>query len=194
MNHGPEPNRPDDDFHLSAAALPPRDGDERDRTADLLNAIQALSQLSYAPGRESLRKNRRRPSVEPRPGRASGTAQSSQVYVRRQAESNAADWRITLHDISCMAPRKCRRADRSAARGFSGRPVTFTLAQRRSVSYPSASRAPRFGYRGSDTVLRYRGSETVTPIADFAHRFTASLALHPNRGRCHVPRTIEHHD
>ena len=56
MNHGPEPNRPDDDFHLSAAALPPRDGDERDRTADLLNAIQALSQLSYAPGRESLRK------------------------------------------------------------------------------------------------------------------------------------------
>ena len=27
----------------------PRHGGERDRTADLLNAIQALSQLSYAP-------------------------------------------------------------------------------------------------------------------------------------------------
>ena len=26
-----------------------RGGDKRDRTADLLNAIQALSQLSYAP-------------------------------------------------------------------------------------------------------------------------------------------------
>ena len=43
-------------LYLSAAALPPRDGDERDRTADLLNAIQALSQLSYAPGRDSLQK------------------------------------------------------------------------------------------------------------------------------------------
>ena len=32
------------------ATKPHRDGDERDRTADLLNAIQALSQLSYAPG------------------------------------------------------------------------------------------------------------------------------------------------
>ncbi len=28
----------------------PFGGDKRDRTADLLNAIQALSQLSYTPG------------------------------------------------------------------------------------------------------------------------------------------------
>ena len=30
-----------------------RDGDEGNRTPDLLNAIQALSQLSYAPGRNA---------------------------------------------------------------------------------------------------------------------------------------------
>ena len=34
----------------NASGIPTWDGDERDRTADLLNAIQALSQLSYAPG------------------------------------------------------------------------------------------------------------------------------------------------
>ena len=31
-----------------------RGGDKRDRTADLLNAIQALSQLSYTPKRQIL--------------------------------------------------------------------------------------------------------------------------------------------
>ena len=38
--------------HYSSACVPTKssgDGGERDRTADLLNAIQALSQLSYAP-------------------------------------------------------------------------------------------------------------------------------------------------
>src|SRR5688500_13813497 len=35
-------------------------GDKRDRTADLLNAIQALSQLSYIPGKERVRSTARR--------------------------------------------------------------------------------------------------------------------------------------
>jgi hypothetical protein len=58
------------------------DGDERDRTADLLNAIQALSQLSYAPGRDTPAA-----AVETATARArvSGTAQSSRVYLSRQA-------------------------------------------------------------------------------------------------------------
>jgi hypothetical protein len=34
---------------VARCVLLPRHGGERDRTADLLNAIQALSQLSYAP-------------------------------------------------------------------------------------------------------------------------------------------------
>ena len=33
----------------------PFGGDKRDRTADLLNAIQALSQLSYTPVGDTLR-------------------------------------------------------------------------------------------------------------------------------------------
>ena len=35
-------------------SAPARDGGEGNRTPDLLNAIQALSQLSYAPGRDTL--------------------------------------------------------------------------------------------------------------------------------------------
>ena len=36
-------------FETSLSSYP-FGGDKRDRTADLLNAIQALSQLSYTPG------------------------------------------------------------------------------------------------------------------------------------------------
>ena len=39
---------------LQAPNVPSRDGGEGNRTPDLLNAIQALSQLSYAPGRDTL--------------------------------------------------------------------------------------------------------------------------------------------
>ena len=35
--------------HLRILSTPQFGGDKRDRTADLLNAIQALSQLSYTP-------------------------------------------------------------------------------------------------------------------------------------------------
>jgi hypothetical protein len=49
----PEPVRPPA-AQLRLPTKPHRDGGERDRTADLLNAIQALSQLSYAPGRDTL--------------------------------------------------------------------------------------------------------------------------------------------
>ena len=37
------------DFHQNELFPVPGGGDKRDRTADLLNAIQALSQLSYTP-------------------------------------------------------------------------------------------------------------------------------------------------
>ena len=37
------------DFHQNELFSVPDGGDKRDRTADLLNAIQALSQLSYTP-------------------------------------------------------------------------------------------------------------------------------------------------
>ncbi len=69
------------------AAKPPAidsGGAERDRTVDLLNAIQALSQLSYGPTRE------RKPSKSPvgcqlgeaAPGRPGAATTSSHVAVR----------------------------------------------------------------------------------------------------------------
>ena len=51
------------------------DGGEGNRTPDLLNAIQALSQLSYAPGDGRVRREG---------GRPSGTAKYSRVYIRCQ--------------------------------------------------------------------------------------------------------------
>ena len=39
-------------MELSAASVDALGGAERDRTVDLLNAIQALSQLSYSPTTE----------------------------------------------------------------------------------------------------------------------------------------------
>ena len=42
--------------HENKLSLVPFGGDKRDRTADLLNAIQALSQLSYTPELTSVRK------------------------------------------------------------------------------------------------------------------------------------------
>ena len=52
-------------LYLYDEQQPHRDGGEGNRTPDLLNAIQALSQLSYAPGRnayarETLERARRR--------------------------------------------------------------------------------------------------------------------------------------
>ena len=41
------------------------DGDDRNRTCDLLNAIQALSQLSYTPGTTNLEATRRGVNVAP---------------------------------------------------------------------------------------------------------------------------------
>jgi hypothetical protein len=78
----PEPDRSRTSWSPNSSHEPHRDGGEGNRTPDLLNAIQALSQLSYAPGRNApVRETPRGP-----PTRASGTAQSSRVYVPRQAE------------------------------------------------------------------------------------------------------------
>jgi hypothetical protein len=93
--------RPVVTLNLQLTCAPHRDGDERDRTADLLNAIQALSQLSYAPGARHPRSSCFRRSSA---ARVSGTAQSSRVYVRRQAESQKSHWRIAHGGVSCMAP------------------------------------------------------------------------------------------
>ena len=48
-----EPDRPRTSLTNSTSSEPHRDGGEGNRTPDLLNAIQALSQLSYAPGRNA---------------------------------------------------------------------------------------------------------------------------------------------
>jgi hypothetical protein len=70
------PHRP----HVRTLPGPRRHGGEGNRTPDLLNAIQALSQLSYAPGAT--------PSPPKAAARASGTAKTSEVYVGRQATSS----------------------------------------------------------------------------------------------------------
>ena len=49
----PEPDRPKTRYTCTTSNKPHRDGGEGNRTPDLLNAIQALSQLSYAPGRNA---------------------------------------------------------------------------------------------------------------------------------------------
>ena len=56
------------------------DGGEGNRTPDLLNAIQALSQLSYAP---------RRRSRAVRTGLPSGTAKYSHVYIACQRNGSS---------------------------------------------------------------------------------------------------------
>ena len=59
----------------TAARLLRGDGGEGNRTPDLVNAIHALSQLSYAPGNGRVRCNR---------GQPSGTAKYSRVYMACQ--------------------------------------------------------------------------------------------------------------
>ena len=49
----PDPDRPKTCYTSLTSNKPLRDGGEGNRTPDLLNAIQALSQLSYAPGRNA---------------------------------------------------------------------------------------------------------------------------------------------
>jgi hypothetical protein len=46
---GKEKTLKSDDFKVFSSLFRAFGGDKRDRTADLLNAIQALSQLSYTP-------------------------------------------------------------------------------------------------------------------------------------------------
>ena len=83
------------------ANAPPRDGGEGNRTPDLLNAIQALSQLSYAPGRDTLANGspERAPASE-----GVRNAQSSRVYDCRQAELAESHWRKPPLGVSCLAP------------------------------------------------------------------------------------------
>ena len=72
------------------------DGGEGNRTPDLSNAIQALSQLSYAPGLFSTAARRRRERRALWPG----TAKYSQGYSGCQRKS---DWRKCLRPVFCSA-------------------------------------------------------------------------------------------
>jgi hypothetical protein len=103
-SHWSELNRRPLDYESSALPLSYSgglSGAERDRTADLLNAIQALSQLSYSPGDPPSSAEYRRP------------------LGQRRARSNAtADQNCLTDTLHNFSPAACRlRASRLRGNG-----------------------------------------------------------------------------
>ena len=88
--------------HYRPTRRPHRDGDERDRTADLLNAIQALSQLSYAPGA-------RHPRCDDPEGAQPRGCQEPRSLVGCMSvvkqNDNGLHWRKIPRGVSCEAIR-----------------------------------------------------------------------------------------
>ena len=98
----------------------PRHGGEGNRTPDLLNAIQALSQLSYAPDLRFARRLDGRtalsftticwlsscPAVTPSSSGSAGTTKYSRGYPR---VSTNWDWRKTERPVFCSASRNLLR-------------------------------------------------------------------------------------
>jgi hypothetical protein len=106
---------------LAATAVRSASGAEGNRTPDLLNAIQALSQLSYSPGRPDLA----RPARQARPVLSNNQC-SAGLTGLEPATSGVTDRHS--NQLSYSPSRRCRRFLPSTERATRFELATFTLA------------------------------------------------------------------